>query len=68
MIQNMVMMQGIAYFFQGYVLVKVPFPLTMGFKMMFQPGLDLTTLETSYVLSVSWYFLVPRRESTFFDF
>lgn len=66
MIQNMVMMQGIAYFFQGYVLVKVPLPLTMGFKMMFQRGLDLTTLEPSYVSSVSWYFLVMFGLRAFF--
>lgn len=66
MIQNMVMMQGIGYFFQGYVLVKVPMPLTMGFKMMFQRGLDLTTLETSYVSSVSWYFLVMFGLRAFF--
>jgi len=66
MIQNMVMMQGIGYFFQGYVLVKVPIPLTMGFKMMFQRGLDLSTLETSYVSSVSWYFLVMFGLRAFF--
>lgn len=66
MIQNMVMMQGIGYFFQGYVLLKVPLPLTMGFKMMFQRGLDLTTLETSYVSSVSWYFLVMFGLRAFF--
>mmetsp|Transcript_7106 Transcript_7106/g.10864 ORF Transcript_7106/g.10864 Transcript_7106/m.10864 type:complete len:272 (+) Transcript_7106:406-1221(+) len=58
MVQNMVMMQGISHFFKGFVLVKVPFPLTTGFKMMFQRGLELTTLDTSYVSSVSWYFLV----------
>ena len=58
MMQNMVMMQGIGYFFQGYVLVKVPIPLTLGFKGMFQRGLDLNSLETSYVSSISWYFLV----------
>ncbi len=59
MVQNMVMMQGISHFFRGFVLVKVPFPLTRGFKQMFRRGLyDLTTLDTSYVSSVSWYFLV----------
>jgi len=54
----MVMMNGISYFFKGYVLVKIPFPLTQGFKGMFQRGLELQTLDTSYVSSVSWYFLV----------
>mmetsp|Transcript_18866 Transcript_18866/g.21617 ORF Transcript_18866/g.21617 Transcript_18866/m.21617 type:complete len:301 (+) Transcript_18866:117-1019(+) len=60
MVQNMVMMQGISHFFQGFILLKVPFPLTRGFKMMFQRGLgELTSnLDTSYVSSVSWYFLV----------
>lgn len=66
MAQNMVMMQGIGYFFSGYVLVKVPIPLTMGFKLMFQRGLDLSTLETSYVSSVSWYFLVMYGLRAFF--
>jgi hypothetical protein len=66
MVQNMVMMQGISYFFQGYVLLKVPFPLTKGFKMMFQRGLDLNSLDTSYVSSVSWYFLVMFGLRAFF--
>ena len=58
MVQNMVMMQGISYFFKGFVLLKVPFTLTRGFKMMFQKDLGLSNLDTSYVSSVSWYFLV----------
>lgn len=66
MVQNMVMMQGISHFFKGFVLVKVPFSLTNGFKMMFQRGLDLSTLETSYVSSVSWYFLVMFGLRAFF--
>lgn len=66
MIQNMVMMQAIGYFFNGYVLVKVPIPLTQGFKMMFQKGLDLKTLDTSYVSSISWYFLVMYGLRAFF--
>ena len=66
MVQNMVMMQGISHFFKGFVLLKVPFPLTNGFKGMFQRGLDLTTLDTSYVSSVSWYFLVMYGLRGFF--
>ena len=66
MAQNMIIMQGISYLFQGFVLVKVPFPLTNGFKMMFQKGLDLGTLDTSYVSSVSWYFLVMFGLRAFF--
>jgi hypothetical protein len=59
MVQNMVMMQGIQHFFSGFILLKVPFPLTNGFKMMFQRGLaELPDLDPSYVSSVSWYFLV----------
>lgn len=59
MVQNMVMMQAIQHFFSGFILLKVPFHLTMGFKQMFQRGLEgLATLDTAYVSSVSWYFLV----------
>jgi len=59
MVQNMVMMQAIQHFFSGFILLKVPFRLTLGFKQMFQRGLEgLATLETSYVSSISWYFLV----------
>ena len=66
MVQNMVMMQGISHFFHVFVLVKFPFPLTIGFKQMFQRGLDLSTIETSYVSRVSWYFLVMFGLHAFF--
>ena len=59
MVQNMIMMQGIQHFFSGFILLQVPFSLTIGFKSMFQKGvMDLPNLSSSYVSSVSWYFLV----------
>eukprot|EP00518_Triparma_eleuthera_P001941 CAMPEP_0182457270 /NCGR_PEP_ID=MMETSP1319-20130603/2871_1 /TAXON_ID=172717 /ORGANISM="Bolidomonas pacifica, Strain RCC208" /LENGTH=276 /DNA_ID=CAMNT_0024655699 /DNA_START=129 /DNA_END=955 /DNA_ORIENTATION=+ len=58
MVQNMVMMQAIQHFFSGYVLVKIPFPLSSGFRAMFARGIDLPTLDASYVSSLSWYFIV----------
>ena len=60
------MMQGISHFFLGFVLIKLLFPLKNGFKQMFQSGLDLSTLETSYVSNVSWYFLVMFGLHDFF--
>jgi ER membrane protein complex subunit 3 len=67
MVQNMVMMQGIQYFFSGFILLKVPFHLTMGFKQMFQRGMEgLTDLDTSYVSSVSLYFLFMYGLRAFF--
>eukprot|EP00752_Nemacystus_decipiens_P012360 g10956.t1 len=55
---NMFMMAFTSYFFEGFVLVRVPFPLTNRFKVMLQRGVQLSTLDASYVSSTSWYFLV----------
>ena len=67
MVQNMVMMQGIQHFFSGFILLQVPFSLTIGFKSMFQKGVvDLPNLSSSYVSSVSWYFLVLYGLRSFF--
>jgi ER membrane protein complex subunit 3 len=58
MVPNMVMMAGMNYFFSGFVIARVPFPLAPRFKMMLQQGINLQSLDPSYVSALSWYFLV----------
>jgi len=59
MVPNFVMMQFVGYFFDGFVCLKVPFPLPSNrFKLMLQRGVDLKTLDVSYVSSLSWYFIL----------
>jgi len=57
MVPQMLMMVIIPHFFSGFVLGKIPFPLTPSFKGMLQRGVNLSTLDTAYITSMSWYIL-----------
>jgi len=41
----------------GEPTVKLPFPLTLGFKSMLQRGIQTPDMDVRWVSSLSWYFL-----------
>jgi hypothetical protein len=50
-------MVWVGFFFSGFVVVKIPFPLTLQFRSMLQRGVEQLDLDVSYVSSLSWYMI-----------
>merc|ERR1712167_271115 len=57
MIPNIVIGYLINMLFSGFLIAKVPFPLTFRFKSMLQRGVELPDLDASWISSASWYFI-----------
>ncbi|KIY46616.1 transmembrane protein [Fistulina hepatica ATCC 64428] len=57
MVPQMIIMGWVNFFFSGFVLIKLPFPLTLGFKSMLQRGIETRDMDVRWVSSLSWYFL-----------
>lgn len=56
-IPNTLIMTWINTFFSGYVIMKLPFPLTIKFKSMLQAGVMTRDMDPRWMSSISWYFL-----------
>lgn len=56
-IPQTVIMWWVNHFFAGFVLMKLPFPLTLRFKEMLQSGVMTADLDVRWVSAISWYFI-----------
>ncbi|KAH3678458.1 hypothetical protein WICMUC_001475 [Wickerhamomyces mucosus] len=67
MIAQYAMMGWINFFFTGFILMKLPFPLTYKFKQMLQAGIATTDLDVRWVSAISWYFISTLGLSSVFN-
>lgn len=68
LIPNTLIMSWINAFFSGYVVVKLPFPLTIKFKSMLQAGVLTRDMDPRWMSSISWYFLCIFGLQSVFNF
>ena len=45
---------SVSYLFSGFILLKLPFPLSYKFKSLLQQGINLPNLDVAYVSAISW--------------
>ncbi|KAJ3386164.1 ER membrane complex subunit 3 [Lobulomyces angularis] len=50
-------MSWVNFFFSGFILIRLPFALTLRFKSMLQSGIATQDMDVAWVSSLSWYFL-----------
>ena len=56
----------ISHFFSGFLIGKVPFPLTQRFRELLQSGITVASLNVQYISSISLYFLTLFGFNSFY--